>query len=503
MLSIYATTKYHNTLRQIIAQEDRLHELVHIVDYLQEAPLPNADSLIIREDAIHFPLDWHNTQPPFILPEKIPFSSDYLLGVVFAKLGNTFKAQQYLQPIDPNLLLEFDFLSRLRQGISVAPEELVAQYSAFEDYRLMHNQAILRHYGQHLKQAALAHIHYFYQEAIQSAPNEEYAAFSARQYSLFLQDIDQAAAAQQVLAALNLAELSATARTEILYTSCQARQLQLCVPYDKNLLEQLKADLWEVLTAYEAQERPVAQGLVLLQAGTIANYSESWSEGLAYFNRAIGIFEHQQIPELAAEAHYRKGTLLFTWAQQGQPQFYRPAAESYQEAIKVFNQQQAPEVYAEIQHHLGIIYSEIPDEACKKSIWAAVSSAAFQEALKWYQKDTYPYDYAAVCNHYGNALTKYPTAVLSDNYEKAIYYYSEALHIRTAEAYPLERCLTLLNYLEAQWHLGMPEDRLEQDRYDDMRRKAEEVLTLTTDNKLQQDAQRHLEQLKALKATYA
>lgn len=503
MLSIYAATKYHEQLHAIIGEEERLHELVKVIDYLQEAPVPRASSIVVREDAICWALDWYNTQPPFILPEGLPLSSAHLLGAIFAKLGNVPKAEYYLKALNPNLLVEFDFITRLQHNIPVVPNELVAQYSPFEDYRLMHNQAIVRHYGAGNTAVEIKEMHYFYQEAIKEAPNAEYAAFSTRQYSLFLQDMGEPQAAQQVLEELIHGELSTTAKTEVLYTSCQARLQQLIVPYDEALLNQLKADLWTVLNSYEKQGRQVEQALVLVQAGTIANYAESWSESLAYLNQALTIFTTEDLPELAAETQYRKGTLFFTWAQQGQPQFYRPAAESYQEAIKVFTQQAAPEVYAEIQHHLGIIYSEIPDEVKKKSIWAAVSSSAFQEALKWYDKHAYPYEYAAVCNHYGNALTKYPAAVLSDNHEKAVYYYTEALTVRTATAYPLERCLTLLNYLEAQWYLGMPEDRLEEDRYQDMLVKANEVLQLTQDEALRQEANRHLQQLEDLKAAYA
>ena len=224
---------------------------------------------------------------------------------------------------------------------------------------------------------------------------------------------------------------------------------------------------------------------------------------MGYFNRALAIFEQEQLLELAAQVQYRKGTLLFTWAQKGNPQFYRPAAESYQKAVQVFTEDAAPEVYAEIQHHLGIIYAAIPDEVKKKSIWAGVSSSAFQEALRIYNKALYPYEYASVCNHYGNALIKYPEAKLTDNYEKALFYYQEALTIRTAEQYPLERCLSLLNYLEAQWYLGMPEDKLEEDRFEDMKQKANEVISITNDPQLRNEAENHLKQLEQLRAAYA
>ena len=60
--------------------------------------------------------------------------------------------------------------------------------------------------------------------------------------------------------------------------------------------------------------------------------------------------------------------------------------DAYQEALKIFNREDTPSVFADIQHHLGVIYSEIPDEIKKKSIWASVSSSAFHEALNFYTK---------------------------------------------------------------------------------------------------------------------
>ena len=41
MLSIFATTDYHNQLEQIINQEQRLDELIVIYDILEDKPTPN------------------------------------------------------------------------------------------------------------------------------------------------------------------------------------------------------------------------------------------------------------------------------------------------------------------------------------------------------------------------------------------------------------------------------------------------------------------------------
>jgi tetratricopeptide (TPR) repeat protein len=344
---------------------------------------------------------------------------------------------------------------------------------------------------------------YFYGEALKAAPNDEYRAFTIKQLALLLTDVGRTEKATPLLKATLGHDISKEGKTEIKHALCHAWMQELVVPYDQNLLKNLKDNLWEVLQVYEKQERIVDVALLLTDAGIIANYSESWAESLGYFNRAVRIFEDEQLPELAANAQYRKGILLFTWAKKDNPQFFRSAAECFQKAAQVFSRTTSPEVYADIQHHLGMIYAEIPDEAKKKGIWAAVSSSAFKEALGIYTKKDYPYEYATVCNHYGNALTKYPEAKLSDNYEKALYYYQEALSIRTAEKYPMERCLTILNYLEAQWNLNMAEDELEEYRFEDMVQKAEEVISLSQDEQLINDAQSHLKKLAELKAAYA
>lgn len=104
-----------------------------------------------------------------------------------------------------------------------------------------------------------------------------------------------------------------------------------------------------------------------------------------------------------------------------------------------------------------------------------------------------------LCNHYGNALTKYPSAVHSDNIEKALFYYNEALQIRRADAYPLERATTLLNYVEASWHLNLAGNGSNHALFEDMTAKATEASALTDDPNIREEAASHLEKLEALR----
>lgn len=500
MLSIFATTDYHDRIQSIIHKEDRLDELVTVVDILEHQPTPSADSVLIKNGEIGFPLDWFNLQPPFLLPEEIALSETNLLGIIFAKLNNYEKAYHYLQNTNPSLFKELDFINRLQQGIPVNPNELTAHYSPFEEYRLMHNNAILRHYAATPDSFDLEKTVYFYEEALQSAPSEEYRTFTARQLALLLIDLQHADKATELLEQIKPEHLSKAAKVEWQHTLCQAWMQQLTVPCDLQLLDKLKATLWEVLQSYERADRKAETGLLLLDAAHIANISESFSESLGYSTRAIKIFSEEGLEELAGNAHYRKGTLLYTWAQNGNPQFYKPAIESYQEALKVFRKEVAPEVFADIHHNLAVLYSDMPSEQKKKSIWAGIAVSSFDEALRFYTKEQYPYQYGMICNNYGNAFTKFPPAVLTDNHEKALFYYQEALDVRTT-AHPYERAITLLNFLEASWDVGNDPESFNEKRFRDMLAKAEEVKTLVDHEEMIAEADRHLALLEKLRAT--
>ena len=498
MLSIFATTEYHKQLKQIIGKEDRLDELVNIIDILEKRPVPSANSILIKKGEIAFPIDWYNMQPPFILPEEIELNEANLLGIVFSKLNNFEKAYFYLKKQNPSLFKELDFINRLQQGIPIGTDELASHYSPFEEYRLMHNQAILRHYTATPENFDADKTVYFYEEAVKCAPNEEYRAYTSRQLALLFIDLQQAQKAVRVLESLHSPDLSKEAKNEIKQAVSQAWMQQLTVPYDTGLLKKLKNTLWEVLQFYEQANRNAEAGLLLLDAAHIANISESFSESLGYATRAINIFEEEGLEELAGNAHLRKGTLLYTWAQNGNPQFFKPAVESYQKALKIFTKESAPNVFADIQHHLAVIFTDMPTDTKKKGLWAGVAVSSFNEALEFYTKEKYPYEYAMICNNYGNAFTKFPKAVLSDNFEKALFYYQESLNIRTA-AYPYERAITLLNFLEASWNVSNGSGDFNEERYLDMVEKAEEVKTLVNEKDMIAEAEKHLALLNDLK----
>jgi tetratricopeptide (TPR) repeat protein len=492
MLSVFAHTDHLPAVRAAIATEPRLDELVVVQDQS-----PAGAHLLVDERGIGCPLDWFNDLPPYLLPMPMAFSPGHLLGLVMVRLGNYARAYELLAG-SPELLAEVDLLNRLQHGAELPPDLEEGWREGGEGlpaFRAAHNRAVLGHYGVWAEAPALAPVKQSYEQALRLAPNDELRAFSARHYASLLLDNGELAAAGALLDRAIAYALSDEAKFTLMDVQYHAWLAQLTVPYDEALMDRVKNTLWQVLQFYEKQGKTVQVGLLLTDAAQVANMAQSFAESLGYINRAVQIFGQEEVPELLGNALLRKGTLLYTWAQNGQPQFYRPAMEAYQEALKVFTKEVAPDIFADIHHNLGVIYSEIPDEIKKKSIWASLSTTSFREALKYYTKAEFPYEYAMICNSYGNAFTKYPPAVKSDNFARALEQYDEALRIRTAAELPYERAITLLNYLEAAWFVSQGDDQLDPAFYAGLVAKAQEVKHLVTDPALLAEADRHLAKL--------
>ncbi|MEL6140291.1 MAG: hypothetical protein AAFU67_01570, partial [Bacteroidota bacterium] len=446
MVTFYTNKATILELQAWMVSEPGIEELVAIIDILSERPIPHNMNFLVRDRKIIPIIDWYNSAPPYLLP-NVELNQPNFLGLIFAKYGALEKARQYLQHENPTLWRDLIIMDRLLTGLVVLPEQLVSDYSEYDEFRLMHNQAIIHHYAAPEGIFDPKRVRYFYEEALNAAPNDEYRAYTLARYAGFLADFGDFKVAEPLLAAGIEKALTEEAKLELKKELATIWMHQLSVPYDQDLLEKLKTTISEVVANLTQQGRELEMGICLIDAAQVATISESFSEALGYLSKAADIFRANSSEELYANAQYRRGLVLYTWAQHDQPQFFRPAAESFQEALKIYTKTDAPSVFAEIQQYLGIIYSEIPADAKKKSIWAAVSSSAFQEALHFFTREEYPYEFAKICNHYGNALNKYPAALHTDNHEKALFYYGQALEIRTASAYPLERAMTLLNYL--------------------------------------------------------
>ena len=91
----------------------------------------------------------------------------------------------------------------------------------------------------------------------------------------------------------------------------------------------------------------------------------------------------------------------------------------------------------------------------------------------------------------------------TDNFEKALFYYNEALEIRTAAAFPIERAATLLNYVEACWNLNLEGKGAVSDKalFENMLAKVQEALALNSDPQVKDEANQQLERLENLRQT--
>lgn len=69
----------------------------------------------------------------------------------------------------------------------------------------------------------------------------------------------------------------------------------------------------------------------------------------------------------------------------------------------------------------------------------------------------------------------------------------------TAEKYPIERVLTLSNYLEASWYVRNKEE-FDEDRYNDMMAVANEILKITNDAEMIENAKSNITKLEQIKA---
>lgn len=490
MVTIFATTDQIPTIHQIITGVPRLEELVEIRSKDTIGTKPETYTLVIESDLLKIPLHWNNALPPYLLPLEWEWDANLLLGLIFHFLENDQKSWEYLY--ESSFYSEVEAQNKVKYSLKwdkQAPES--------STYRDTHNQAILMHYGL-IPCEGLAQIYERYHKAVKLASSGEEAAFTLRELSILQLDQGQIKEASQSLArALEMA-LSDEAYFALRLIQVKVLMQQLGIPLDMQRLDQLKQILWETLTYYESQNRSLQVGLLLLDATQVASLSESYAEALGYIQRAYGIFEEEGMIELAAQAMLQKGLLLGTWAQNGNPQFFKPAVESYQKALHVFSKETQPAVFADIQHKLGVLYAEMPDEHKKRGIWAGVSAASFQEALSFYQKEHYPYEYASICNNFANAYLKFPPAIHSDNYVKALHFYQEALEIRTPK-FPYERAITLLNYLEASWNVGNDPSSFNSARFDDMIQKAKEIPRLVEDEDMVNSAKTHMENLKSLK----
>jgi tetratricopeptide (TPR) repeat protein len=506
MILIFVKTELLEEAKKTVFLETGLQELVKLSDQPQDA---DKAVLVVDDQTIHLSIGWRQSIPPYLITDHLPYNQPNLLGLIFLQLGAYEKAAYYLQDYQ-QIMKDLMIAEQLQQGnTSSLQNQLTAErhkLSDFDHYRRLHNQAVLLHYQGHQQELSLDFVIKTYGEALAAAPDDEYFAFTTRQLSDLYLDMGYLNEAEEVVRQAWQRKLSEQAHYALQSGLIQILLRKLQPPYPKIQLAEITVLLKESLTYYENSGQHLELGMLSMDAAWVAQLKDNFSEGLACINQAIRLFEQEEVPELQGDAWMRKGTLLYGWAQKGQP-FHQQAIDSYQKALKIFSREVAPYVYADIHHHLALIYSEMPAPKEKKAMLYAIASKSFQEALGYFTKEHFPYEYGCVCNNYGNALVKFPDSNFQNTTQKAVAYFEEALSVRHSKHYPYERATSLLNLLEAYWQLPLDTQNREvnQRRWGTMKELAQEAKTLLAghDSVLREQAEQHLTELEKARNSYA
>ena len=448
-------------------------------------------SLHILDDGLISPLDWFHKEPPYLLPQ-LPFTKEYFMALVFFKLGNHTRALQYLDREDAlydHLLCMLLLLNG--QTISRSLEEFVIEAS-------LHNGAIIKHLGITEEPPSYEEVRMAYEQALHATPHEELKAYTVKQYADLLFDAGEI---DMAITLVREAIPHAISEDAILSLKSQlASFLMASAVFPLATEEAAELDDLQHFCIGELEKKGLwaNAGLLLMDAAELASLRKEFPEAKTYVNRAIQHFRKADIEEFMAEATMQKGIVLYNWSKYDSPQYYKPAVAAFQDALKVFKRHSHPQRFADIHHHMALIYSEMPAQAQEKAIWTAFSASSFKNAMEFYTKEVYPYEYASVVHNYATALMYFPPAKLHNNFDKAASFFEEALTIREAARFPVERALSLLNQIELLWMQLEASPEVHSDHTQKIKAKAEEVLKLTTQDELVEKAKGHLKEIDTL-----
>lgn len=491
MLTILTKTDSKQAVQNSITSIERLSELVTITQ--ESDPVKDLKTLVVDSNTIRIPLDWFDSEPPYIFPET-PFSRENLLALVFYKLGNHQKAFEFVTQ-ESDLYKHLLTATHLHFGYEISKDMIDFCHNSSA-----HNSAILNYYGDispildhdHKKQS------FYY--AIEKAENDEIKVFTSKHFLNLLVDTDELTTAKKLAEETISIAISEDAKNSIRTHLAGILMSQLHIPYQPQELEEVFDLQLQSIAYFEAKSQLIQAGMLLVDAAEIANFKKNYIVSKDLINKAIDYFKNEDIPEFLGEAGFKKAVLLYTWSKNGSPQYYKAAINAFQDVLKVFKRDTHPQKFADVHHNLALIYSEIPVETAEKPMWTAFCASSFKEVLAFYTIEKYPYENAMANHNYATALMNFPPAKLHNNLEKAAELFKEALKIRTENSYPFERALTLLNQLELGWMTHNETKEIEYIKYEEMKAKAKEVKRLVTDIGLIEKANEHLHELEKVKS---
>lgn len=497
MISISVITDQLTELKELL-KENNLEREVFLNHFsnISEAKLQQSDDyelshqvINVKNNEITVEPDWSMQIPPILFPSSIPFTKSNFLAIVYLFLGDEETALTLSQSNKELEYVVLSFSSLKHQW------PLTIDIQEVEEYHQKHNIALLAHYGLLSDWQDMNSIKKLYVEATEQTKGTGRKLFTKYYFSLFLIDAGLINDATEVLAQILKQHLNTRQTLVVKYQYVDA--LLLSENREEHLLI-LKAHIKELIALSRTLLDEHQEAMVMQLAADVAEMEDNYIEALGCLQKSLNYFNNNQLELLAGNAQYKKGELLLAWARKGNPSMYVKASDCYREALKLFTKESAPETFARVHHKLGMIYADMPFQPEKRAMIAALSVTSFNEALNFFSKENHPYEYAAIQQDLGNAYLKYPESLHTDNYKKAIQHYQEALLVRTKEAFPLERSITLLNYLETLWLLPQ-EDRLSESLMDEMEAMAKEVVALNQDRGLVKEADRHLTDLEKLK----
>lgn len=491
MLTILTTTETREDAQAAIASIERLNELVSITQDLGSAQA--LKMIVLEPNGISFPLDWYDMEPPYVFP-TIPFSRENFLAMVFYKLGNHQRAFEFVSgesPLYHHLLIA----THLHFGYQISEDMVHFCHSTSA-----HNSAVLNYYGAIHNPMDHSELKRTFFNAMENAGNDEVKVFTAKHFLNLLLDAQELELAEKIAKEQMAIAISDDAKNAMVTHLAGILMAQLKLPYDPNALDEVQELQLRAIGGFEAKDQKVQAGMLLVDAAEIANFKGDFIASKEYINRAIHYFKQADIPEFLGDAAFKKANLLYKWSKNGSPQYYKAAINAFQDVLKVFKRDTHPQKFADVHHNLALIYSEIPVGAEERPIWTAFCASSFKEVLAFYTKDKYPYEYAMVNHNYATALMDFPPAKMHDNLQKASELFQEALDIRTAETYPFERALTLMNQLQLGWITHNRNNKEELLKYADMNSKALEIKTLVNDAELLAQVENHLQELEKVKS---
>ncbi len=489
MITILTTTKHKQFCIDTINSVDRLSELVQITT---EDIVTTNKIIKVDNNTIISTLDWNDTEVPYIFPTSF-LCENNLLALVFYKLGNHQKAFEFVTDQDelqPHLLL----VANVQYGYPITNDQI-----HFLKETSQHNLAIIYNFGIVDDNVTKEELQAIYEDAIKNGKTDSERLFSVKNYTNLLLDNGLHQDAEQLIRSVLSIATSDEEKNALNVLLASSLMAQIKIPYDQKKLSEIKVLQEQSITYLEEHSLKVNAGLLLINASEVANLQNDYIKSKDFINKAILYFKEANISEFLGEATLQKAILLYNWSKNGSPQYYKPAINTFQNALKVFKRDTHPQKFADIHHNLALIYSEIKVSEQEKPIWTAFCASSFKDALKFYTKEQFPYQFAMVSHNYATALMGFPEAKLHNNLDKAFGMFEEALTIRTAENYPFERALTLLNQLELYWLLGNENQEDEHKKYNEMLTKTNEIFNLVDDKALLEKAKTNLEEIKKLK----